>query len=777
MEAGFVFANLVPDLLLFVGSADGLDDKGRRRILSISGTAASGTIITDWNFDVSWSDDDHLTVVHFYPPWPRYQWFTATGPDFRKDGPPSTEGGAGVDYSDQNEDPPPLVVMGYNYANELTGASLAVQLSASDSQAVADGASISTYAWTVVPTAGASFDNAALAEPTITFTADNSKYWVSCTVTDDNAKSATGHRAYIIGGGITEFSRGPITETYDNPSVQAQITLTSPETTDSVAIRPVMTWDDFADRTLVIITSTDQYGSTQKTINFRDDTKYDDQGHILYSGYLHAEIDDLVDDGSGTVTFTCVSAVPMFLYSLSLTGVETPTDWFEMARALMTVAANIFHLFKYQSTLLEIMDWRLPWGDAVKRSANEEFSEGSLLDRARSLIVSRLMAMTATAQGEMWIETDLNLRDSTDRTAETTTLTLTDSDITGTKRARIRQYGDNIRILLDGGSSTGLLGSFTPLLSASQEIATAEGRPQMISFSRMMLSGQTEANRLSGRIATVGNSRFQEVNLELSGNYRCVFSPGDQQKVDLGNIFAGSLQANIRGYTDLEDADVIVRSVTNSFSDGATTVSIIADFMPAEGLDGVTVTPPSVPPDAVEPGSGGDTPSFDLPDPPDFPIIPPNETAAGAAVGVDEDDGPYWTADSGGAWEARNGSLATAGSFSLLVDPWWKTAFGNNSSNPEDVILWWPGTGFVRRSIDAGKTWADFTQYIDDPPNTGGDIPAPTTADVTFKQMRGDIHTHQEFFCIVEWEPAANDWRGWIIKTNDNGYTWTWVSL
>ncbi len=773
MQGTFVFANLVADLLLFVGSSAGADDKGRRRILSISGVAATPTIIVDWNDDIDWGDDDHLTIVHFYPPWPRYSWFTATGPDFRKDGPPSGSGGAGVDYTDQNEEPPPLVIMGPHYAGELSGGTLAVQLSAANSQAVADGAAISSFAWAAVPTAGASFDNAAIAAPVLTFSADNSKYQISCTVTDDNGKTAIGHRCYIIGGAVTEFSRGAITENYDSASVNATITLSSPETTDSDAIRPVMTWTDFADKTLVIITSEDHYGATQKAISFRDAPQYTDHLHILYVGYLFAENDDLIDDGSGTVTLNAVSTIPMFLYSISLTGVETPADWFEMDKTLMAVAANLFHLFKYQSTLLEIMDFHLPWGDTVKRSANEEFNEGSLLDRARALAGGRLMAITAVGLGEVWVETDLNLRDSTDRTAETTTLTLvevaTGTDISGTKRARVRHYGDNIRALVDGGSSTGLLGSFTPFLSASQFIATAEGRPQMVNFGRMMLPDQTEANRLAGRISTVANGKFQEANLEFVGNYRGVFSPGDQQKVDLGDVFAGSLQANIRGYTDLEDADVIVRSMTHSHVKGATSVSIVADIMQAEGLTGVTITPPAVPSDAVLPGDGGDS-DFDLPDPPDFPPIPPNEAVAGHAVGVDEDDGVYWTADSGGEWEARNNGLATANGSDLIWSPWWKTAFENNSSNPEDVVLWWTGTGFIRRSANAGKNWTDHTQFLTTPPNVAGDAPAPTPDDLDYHQIHGDIHAFGRFVVVATWTAGGGEERAWILETIDNSF-------
>lgn len=776
LEAGFVFANIVTDMLVFVGSAEGLDDKGRRRILSIGGVEASGTFIFDWNDDVDWADNDYLTVVHFFPPWPRYSWFTSTGPIFAKDGPNAAAGGAGEIYSDQNEEPPPLVIMGPHFAGELSAGTLAVQLSAANSQAVADGAAISSFAWAAVPTASVSFDNAAIAAPVVTFVADNTKYWIACTVTDDNGKSSTGYRSYQIGGAITEFSRSPITENYDNPSVNATITLTSPETTDSAAIRPVMTWADFADRTLVVITSEDQYGLTQKAISFRDAAQYTDHLHILYVGYLWAENDDLVDDGSGTVTLNAVSTIPMFLYSVSLTGVETPTDWYEMDKTLMTVAANLFHLFKYQSTLLEIMDWHLPFGDTIKRSANEEFNEGSLVDRARALAGSRLMAITAVGLGEVWVENDLNLRNSTDRTAEATTLTMTNSDVSGTKRARVRQYGDNIRALLDGGSSTGLLGSFTPFLSASQFIARSEGRPQMVNFGRLMLPDQTEANRLAGRIATVANGKYQEVNLELSGNYRGVFSPGDQQKVDLGDTFAATLQANIRGYTDLEDADVIVRVMTHTHSQGFTSVSIVADIMQDEGLTGVTITPPAVPPDAIEPGSG-DTPSFEPPPPPVYPPVPPNLAVPGAAVGVDEDDGVYWTLDSGSTWEARNDGLATAGGSDLIWDPWWFTAFGNNSSNPEDVILWWTGTGFIRRSIDAGKNWSDFTQYLTTPPNVAADSPAPTVSDLDYHQIHGDIHDFGRFVVIGTWTAGGGEVRSWIWETNDNGFTGTWTEL
>jgi hypothetical protein len=297
----------------------------------------------------------------------------------------------------------------------------------------------------------------------------------------------------------------------------------------------------------------------------------------------------------------------------------------------------------------------------------------------------------------------------------------------------------------------------------------------MVNFPRQMVGSQTEANRLAGRIATIANGKFQEVNLEFSGNYRGVFSPGDQQKIDLGDTFAGSLQANIRGYTDLEDADVIVRSMTVSHSNGYTSVSMVADIMQDEGLTGVSLTPPAVPPDAVEPG--GNTPSFDEPDPPVYPPVPPNLAVAGHAVGVDEDDGVYWTADSGGSWEERVDGLATADGSDLIWSPWWKTAFESNSSNPEDVVLWWTGTGYIRKSEDAGKNWSDYTQYLTDPPNVAGDAPAPTVADLDYHQIHGDIHAQGRYVVAATWTAGGGEERAWLAETTDNGFNWTWTEL
>jgi hypothetical protein len=111
LQGDFAFADLTEGLMVWFGSSAGADDLGRRLLLSITGTAASGSMVVDWYDDIGLSDGDHITIIHFRPPWPKLSWFS-TADGFYKSGPPASEGGAGIVYSDQNTDPPPLPVIG-----------------------------------------------------------------------------------------------------------------------------------------------------------------------------------------------------------------------------------------------------------------------------------------------------------------------------------------------------------------------------------------------------------------------------------------------------------------------------------------------------------------------------------------------------------------------------------------------------------------------------------------------------------------------------------------
>lgn len=769
MAAGFVFADLTSygaGLEVWFGSAAGLKDRGVRRLRSFGAAAASGTMTIDWHDEMSLSNDDYITIKHFYPPWPKFSWFTATGPAFRKDGPDGTLYAAS---GDANDTPAPHVLMGRNYANEMPAAgSIAIQCDATNSVDVAGGGGGVTYAWALTPSSGGTFNNAAIGAPVLTITTAG-KYWIHCTVTIDG-RSSIGHRAVVVGGGITEFSRSPITTQWDKTDIECQITLTSPETGAAGAIRGVMAWADFQDHSLVIITSEDTYNVTQKSISFRDDGVYTDRQHIVFCGYILLENDDLVEDGTGAVQFTAVSAVDMFLYSQSLTGVVAASQWYEMNRALMTIAGNLLHLFRWHSTLLDIADWWLPWTDTVRRSANEEFGEGDIFERARALCRARLMGMTATPQGEIFVETDLNLRSAADRAAATTTMTLTEADIAGTKRARLRRRGEVARVLADGGYSSGIMNSFQPFFSASANVALAQARPSLMHPDRLMAPSQTEMNRIAARLAAVTNRKYAEVDLSFSGNYREVFSPADQQWTNLGNLFAASVQANIRGDTGLVSAKAVPRSVTHSHDNatGQTTVSAVFDVEAPVELDGRTITPPSVP--SEDPGDG----TWDMPAPPAYPALP-EIAISGSLVAFDNTNGCWVLLPGASDWQERNGTRDSTADEQGGWDPWMRTPAKQNSSEPNTAILWTCQVGRIWRSEDCGVTWLDVTPATD-PNNDFSQTPAPTAANVTYVQRLDNIHVNKAHYFLVEYFASAK-WGAWLLVTLDDGITWTWYSL
>lgn len=755
MAAGFSYSDLELGLMLFVGSAAGLDDKGRRRILGISGTAATGSIIVDWSDDVDWANNDYLTIVHFYPIWPRYYWFEAATSTFAKDGPPSSEGGAGLLYTGNTATPPPHILMGRHYAGELpAGGSLAIQMDASNSVGVTPGATITTYAWTVAPSAGASLSSTSSATPTLTLTTEG-RWWIRCQITDSNGRGTVGWRAVMVGDSVTEFTRGPITETFDNHNVRCSISLTSPDTSNTDAIRPSTDYDYFSDGTMVIVTSEDYYSTTQKTITYRDATVYDDRGHILFVGYPIRE-NRSIDQGDGNITFDAVTLPQIFIYSLSLTGSRSPTDWYEMINTLMYVAPLLHHLFYFHSTIIFLQDWWFPWTDTTKRSAVEEWTEGDIVDRARSVAGphGRLMAITGNSQGEVFVESDVNLLSEADRNSVTTTLTLAQKDIQGAKSARIRQRAEVSQVFVSGGLSDGLLGSFVPYLSISQSVRKVADT-RSINFERLMLPSQTEANRLSGRILSVLNRRLDELPpMTFAGTYREVFSPAGQQWTNTGiAIFADTLLGNLRGVDDLESIRVVPRIVSkNPAQNGFGKVSVTFEIeAPAGELTGRTVVLPTPDPNYVP-----------VVDPPGPPLLDP---ISGILITGDDTNGVeiYETAEDD--WDARNTGL-TGDALkvnSVKVAPYWY--FIQNSSDYEDAIVYIATAGSLWKTVDFGKSWNEVTPLVD--ATTGYD---PANVDFISVDVFGSPTDIDRTICAAAYD--SGNGHSYLFLSTDSAQSW-----
>jgi hypothetical protein len=757
----FAFADMTKGLMVWFGTSAGSDDLGRQLLLSITGTAASGSMVIGWYDDMELSDDDYITVIHFHPPWPKLSWFS-TADGFYKSGPPASEGGAGIAYSDQNEDPPPLVVIGRCAVSE-DGSAIAVD--ASDSQAVATGASISTYAWTYTPSgATASFTSASSAATTFTPTT-KTKYYLKCTVTDSNGKSAVGYRPFIANDAtndeaITEFTRTAITEQYNSVSVGCMLTLTSPDVTNTEADNPQVDWSDIDSGVMVIITANDYYGSTEKNITFRDDSRYDDRKNIVYCGFVIGENRNFGGD-TASIQLTCVNSVQFFLYSLSLTGVRTATDWYEMTSDLMYVAALLFHLFKYHSTLLEIADWILPWSDTTLRSAVEEWTEGNIMDRARSLAGEhgRLMAITATSQGEFFVEEDANLISEADRNALTTTLTLDNDDVVQTRQVKINHRPQVSQVYVSGGSSDGVLGTFEPFLSISQNVRKSQGIGAQ-NFERLMLPDQTEANRLCGRILAVLNREKVEIDLTFAGIYREVFSPAGSQWTNTGTeIWAAGEITNLRGSTDLNSIRLIPRQVVKRPPTGGFAgVDVVFDVeAPAGELTGRTLELLPIDPFYIAPDVNTNPPLLGEP----IDALVTGDDTNGVEVYIFDD----------ATWASRNTGLSgdDLKVRDLKVVPYWWIF--QNSTDHEDCMLWIATDGGIFFSNDFGKSWLNRTPLaaLDSAP---AGVTPETVAyySIDVFSVATDINRTITAACREE---VAGTVHSWILISTNSGFSWT----
>jgi hypothetical protein len=112
----------------------------------------------------------------------------------------------------------------------------------------------------------------------------------------------------------------------------------------------------------------------------------------------------------------------------------------------------------------------------------------------------------------------------------------------------------------------------------------------------------------------------------------------------------------------------------------------------------------------------------------------------------------------------------------LGYDPWWFTEQKKASSNPEMAIIWACMDGALYRSENLGLDWI-LTIPDTDPPNDWSDSPAPTVADLTFTQRTDNIHKNGHHYFLAEWQESGGSWRGWILATEDDGLSWSWVSL
>ena len=737
------YALIEAEQVLFVGSTAGAYDLGVAYVKSITGSEVTGTITVAWNSDVDWADGAYLTIFHTYWIRPKFPRFTVSPEVHYKD--------YDEVYTDQNTNQPPVVVMGCGWAGFLSSGSVVIPFDGSNSYTVGPGATISSYLWSiatavvgatpVISTPAASTTNITLDAPGL--------YWVKLTITDSAGKSQSSVRP-VIAHDSTDLPYYIEGANRTEDGGQGGVVF-------SFQVRGLADENEIPNRTPIIIWSDNEYAGSDVDVSYLNANEYNGRTHIDFFGYVDSVSMDMSPDGTGLTSFTASTVdgrlKTKFEYSVPIVADPSATggtidEWWKYPADELTAARALHFLWKWHSNLLELADVYLPMSDTRIRAGVEDFTIGSLWDKAVSFARehSIFASPSVSIYGGVHIAIDLQMLDVADRAAATDTLTITGEDWQGSISILYRLDRDVAVADVSGGYWDG--STFTGLLSKYGDVATNDGSGSVVSR-RLMVSSQANINTLCGRLVSLANNKILEIRLTMAGNWSSAIGVAVEQWVRFS--LSGSEAGNKRG-TVLNNIRMSPTHIETSFNEegGVSQTEIV--FEPeAFGRDGVDGDYPTVPP------TGGTTPSPGTPIP------------AGSGMAALLANSMYYLAQDVSTWVQR---AATTVHWAQ-IDPWWPNR--QSSTDPDDAICFRTEVGKIYRSTDAGATWSDVTP-ADNPPNIYGDTPAPVVADLTFKFMNYNVVSISNFIVAAEYTNGSGDVRQILLKTNDDGTTWGWES-
>lgn len=740
MHGPYVFADLVAGLPVYITTAYGVY---RVRFKSVTGDEHGARIYIAQN-NIPWADNQPFEVHHDFPLFPIRSRIGADG-TFYKD--------YDVTYTDQNDEPPPVAVIGPDWATFLNpGQSAVAVLDASASYAMADGATIVAWAWSVCPDLGGE----TIADPTAevtTITHQNGwPFWVQLTVTDSNGKTGTTRARHFVHSGDYPYipvERASFGVDWESGEAQYNFTVKGVEATGTNIPnggRFLLWTEDYIDGVLSY-----QGGWTGRQMG-------------KLAGYVCRDTVRRVP-GSSEVEFEGENALGLLArmrnYSVALAYKANPSKWYEYGNGGITTAQALHHLWKWHSTLFEVHPVILPIANTVRRYAFDDvWEKASLLAQAQSLVQGHGIfgAVSCNEQGVIHVETDAQMYPADYAVAED----LTDGDWRDEMTiVEAAGGGEACFANLSGFAFAG--GTPTPIISKSGEVAEDVGDGE-IDLESLMFTDQAQANTLTGRAMAKENNQYPEASHELIPGlahslaipvapqawYRVTLDPSD----------------TARGFDWSSGKNLVVRRIDGEYTPGKCRRTVTYEPY-AVGPTGVTGDYPTNPPDE-------DTDVPDVPIPPEPPLPPEPDIPPRVAVTFDDVNGCWWTVDSGLSWTARNGGLASTVLLDGMVQRGWSMLQAD--SNPEKAILVACGAGFIALTVDAGRTWTAITP-VDNPPNDGGDSPAPTAATITYTAVECPNAVTRTVYAIAEWQNNAAEWRGWLLKTEDFGVTWSWVGM
>lgn len=619
-------------------------------------------------------------------------------------------------------------------------------LDESASYAIAQGASIASYAASIVPATGATIDfNTSTGIGTVTIT-QAGQYWLEASCTDTNSQSQTTRRRLIT------HSDDPASDDY--PYTDFKITALSGDWERggwvlNIEVNGTADASQFPENGLVMLWVETWYGSTKQYVGGISGAP-----QMLFVGYIRqGTVTANWDRGSVSFEAATVEAIlrEHYMRNLPLQATASPGDWYEYANWL-TPGRAAHYLWRWHSNLLEIADVYGLTANSLRRKYCD-FPKGNLYSQADTLLRQQSIVahVVSNKAGQIYVVQDIQYLDDTARAARPVVAEITKADrhgdITIVERDATVAFVRVEGLYFDGAAAT-------PYCAIAPGLAPEERGPNEMAITQQVVSGQDHTNSLAGRYLAVANNKEPEARIKFSGNYAGV--------LDIAGPFDGTAGGQEWWQMDMAAGDttrgivwtdkkMVLRTINNQIDPANGMILSETVFEPeAEG-------PPGVADDYCQ----SSTPIPERPDAPDW------SDGIGALVSFSS---LYYRDDNDSDWSEHSTEFAFNHG---CVDPYWESRQG--TSNPEAAILWGAGNGVIKRSLDAGRTWSDKTP-VTDPPNTWSDGIAPSVANLSFTQILPDPWAVGRFIALATWQNGSDLWRGWLLVTPDDGASWSWYA-
>lgn len=540
------------------------------RLRSTTGTATSGTVTVAAN-SIVWADNQDFTVIEDYPLAVRPPRFTNS--QFYKDWDLGFSG---------RENPTPVTICGPHRPFFMSGSSVTVNVDVTNSYAIANGASISSYAVVAIPSTGVTV-NVTAGSGTINFT-NTGQYWIRFQATDSNGKAQYSYRRYWV------HSTDPTNSQYPFTDFEVR-TLSGGWDRGgwSLAIQVNGTADTsiFPDEALICLWYTVDYAGSTDYIG-----GYTDHEQVLFCGYIRkGTVTANWNDSTVQFEATTIDGVMRDLGVASdvvLQAVTSPSDWYQYYTWLTTGRA-LHHYWRWHSTLFECTDV-LGLMDNTTKRPSATFQKGDLYSQAMQVCsVNGIKAnIVCHKNGQLYLIQDLQYLNSTARAAATVTAEITTADYHGDITIIDQPQIDMSIVFTNGFTYDG--STVSAVCAKAPGNVPASGKA-IGSVPNQIFANQTGANEFAGRIWAAANSPYKEFRLNFNGIWAGVVDIiGDEWwQIDVAS------SGNKRGVS-LTNQLMLARTVNNQIDAVNGYIATSATFEPESvGPDGISYTCPSAP--------------------------------------------------------------------------------------------------------------------------------------------------------------------------------------